>query len=116
MLEDREELVKLFDEGANIYVCGSTGVGAGIREACKQMYLEKRRAKHAELKEKGETPPGAELDEDLAASEARRGLLCPLNSGTFGPYTGCGVNNLMDWLFGPILIGVEAAKPLRFPS
>ncbi|CAI7589423.1 hypothetical protein PCG10_001646 [Penicillium crustosum] len=69
MLEDREELVKLFDEGANIYVCGSTGVGAGIREACKQMYLEKRRAKHAELKEKGETPPGAELDEDQAAEQ-----------------------------------------------
>ncbi|KAJ5252102.1 hypothetical protein N7489_002512 [Penicillium chrysogenum] len=69
MLDDREELVKLFDEGANIYVCGSTGVGAGIRDACKQMYLERRRAVHAELREKGETPPGADLEEDQAAEQ-----------------------------------------------
>jgi cytochrome P450/NADPH-cytochrome P450 reductase len=69
MLEDREELVNLFEEGANIYVCGSTGVGAGIREACKEMYLERRRMKHCELKEKGETPNGAELDEDQAAEQ-----------------------------------------------
>jgi cytochrome P450/NADPH-cytochrome P450 reductase len=65
MLEDREELVKLFEEGANIYVCGSTGVGAGVRGACKEMYLEKRR----ELQEKGEIPNGAELDEDQAAEQ-----------------------------------------------
>ncbi|KAI3154000.1 hypothetical protein CBS147325_1092 [Penicillium roqueforti] len=69
MLEDREELVKLFEEGARIYVCGSTGVGAGIRQACKDMYLERRRAVHAELKAKGETPPGAELGEDEAAEK-----------------------------------------------
>jgi cytochrome P450/NADPH-cytochrome P450 reductase len=69
MLEDREDLVRLFDQGANIYVCGSTGVGAGVRGACKKMYLEKRRAKHAELRGKGETPPGAEIDEDRAAEE-----------------------------------------------
>jgi cytochrome P450/NADPH-cytochrome P450 reductase len=69
MLDDREELVKLFDEGANIYVCGSTGVGAGIRDACKQMYLERRRAVHAELREKGETPPGADIEEDQAAEQ-----------------------------------------------
>ncbi|KAJ5154456.1 Oxidoreductase FAD/NAD(P)-binding [Penicillium coprophilum] len=69
MLEDREDLVKLFEEGANIYVCGSTSVGAGIRDACREMYLEKRRAVHAELKEKGETPPGAELEENEAADK-----------------------------------------------
>ncbi|KAJ5780581.1 hypothetical protein N7457_005741 [Penicillium paradoxum] len=67
MLEDREELVQLFEQGANVYVCGSTGVGAGIRDACKQMYLEKRREKLAECKEKGETLPNAELSEDEAA-------------------------------------------------
>lgn len=69
MLEDREELVKLFEEGANIYVCGSTGVGAGIRDACKQMYIERRRAKHCELEKKGETPASAELDEEQAAEQ-----------------------------------------------
>ncbi|CAG7932978.1 unnamed protein product [Penicillium olsonii] len=69
MLEDREELVKLFEDGANIYVCGSTGVGTGVREACKKMYIEKRRAKHSELKAKGETPEGADLDENEAADQ-----------------------------------------------
>ncbi|KAJ5124323.1 uncharacterized protein N7515_008148 [Penicillium bovifimosum] len=69
MLEDREELVQLFDQGANIYVCGSTGVGAGVRGACKEIYLERRRALHAELREKGERPPGADIDEERAAEE-----------------------------------------------
>ncbi|KAJ5566005.1 hypothetical protein N7535_007643 [Penicillium sp. DV-2018c] len=50
MLEDREELVQLFDQGANIYVCGSMGVGAGVRGAW-------------------ETLPGADLDEEQAAEE-----------------------------------------------
>lgn len=67
MLEDREELVQLFEQGANVYVCGSTGVGAGIRDACKEMYLEKRHAVFAECKQRGETPPNADLDDDQAA-------------------------------------------------
>lgn len=68
MLEDREELVDLFERGANIYVCGSTGVGNAVRDASKTMYLERRREKIREAKETGkELGPDAELDEDTAA-------------------------------------------------
>ncbi|KAJ5692456.1 Bifunctional cytochrome NADPH reductase [Penicillium macrosclerotiorum] len=68
MLEDREELVALFEKGANIYVCGSTGVGGGVRDACKTMYLERRRERINQAKETGEELSSeAELDEDSAA-------------------------------------------------
>lgn len=68
MLEDRDELVDLFEQGANIYVCGSTDVGNAVREASKTMYLDRRREKIREAKESGEQlGPDAELDEDTAA-------------------------------------------------
>jgi cytochrome P450/NADPH-cytochrome P450 reductase len=68
MLEDREELVDLFEKGANIYVCGSTGVGNAVRDVSKTMYLERRREKIREAKETGqELGPDADLDEDTAA-------------------------------------------------
>ncbi|KAJ6087450.1 hypothetical protein N7467_006364 [Penicillium canescens] len=69
MLDDRVELVELFEQGASIYVCGSTGVGGAVRDACKEMYLQKRAAKIAELKEKGETPVDAELGDEEAAEK-----------------------------------------------
>ncbi|KAJ5153069.1 Bifunctional cytochrome NADPH reductase [Penicillium canariense] len=68
MLEDRVELVDLFEKGAKIYVCGSTGVGGGVRDTCKAIYLERRREKIREAKETGEQlGPEAELDDDTAA-------------------------------------------------
>jgi cytochrome P450/NADPH-cytochrome P450 reductase len=67
MLEDRVELVELFEAGARIYVCGSTGVGGAVKDACKEMYIERRAVKIAELKEKGETPVDAELGDEEAA-------------------------------------------------
>ncbi|KAJ5469625.1 Bifunctional cytochrome NADPH reductase [Penicillium diatomitis] len=68
MLADREELVDLFERGAKIYVCGSTGVGNAVRDACKTMYLERRREVIRDAKENGkELGPEAELDEDAAA-------------------------------------------------
>ena len=67
MLEDRQELVEIFDQGARIYVCGSTGVGNGIREACKDIYLEKRRETRQQAQELGADVP--EDDENAAAEE-----------------------------------------------
>ncbi|KAJ5306149.1 hypothetical protein N7508_005164 [Penicillium antarcticum] len=70
MLEDRVELVELFEAGARIYVCGSTGVGGAVRDACREMYLQKRTVKIAELKEKGEElPVDAELGDEEAADK-----------------------------------------------
>ncbi|KAJ5115063.1 hypothetical protein NUU61_000822 [Penicillium alfredii] len=69
MLEDRAEIVELFEQGARIYVCGSTGVGGAVRDSCRAIFLERRRELLALAKSKGETPslPDAELDEETAA-------------------------------------------------
>lgn len=67
MLEDRKELVELFEQGSRIYVCGSTGVGNAVRDACKVMYLEKRREKIRERKERGED---VEDKDEYEAAEA----------------------------------------------
>lgn len=69
MLADREELVALFEQGAKIYVCGSMGVGGAVKEACRAIYLEKRRERIAAARGKGEElGPGVEgEDEDVAA-------------------------------------------------
>lgn len=70
MLEDREELVGLFGQGANIYVCGSTGVGNAVRDTCKSIFLDCRRSRIQEVKEKGETlKPEDGLDEESAAEQ-----------------------------------------------
>lgn len=68
MLEDREELVNLFEQGARVYVCGSTGVGNGVRAACREMYLEKRREARQQAKERGEDLPDGD-DEEAAAEK-----------------------------------------------
>jgi cytochrome P450/NADPH-cytochrome P450 reductase len=56
MLEDRDELTALFDQGARIYVCGSTGVGNGVRDVCKKVFLERRTEVIRKAKEAGEDP------------------------------------------------------------
>lgn len=71
-MEDRKELVGLFEQGARICVCGSTGVGHGVREACKTIYLEQRQEKIGQAKERGEEVP--EKDEQTAAEEFLEGL------------------------------------------
>ncbi|KAJ5998766.1 Oxidoreductase FAD/NAD(P)-binding [Penicillium sp. IBT 35674x] len=68
MREDSEELTELFEAGANIYVCGSTGVGCAVRDVCKEIFIQKRREKIAKAKETGEKLTfDAELEEDAAA-------------------------------------------------
>lgn len=69
MFEDREELVQLFENGARIYVCGSTGVGNSVRDVCKKIYLEKRREKLRERKERGECNGEEEEDEETAVQK-----------------------------------------------
>ncbi|THC91963.1 hypothetical protein EYZ11_008579 [Aspergillus tanneri] len=73
MLDDRKELVELFDQGARVYVCGTTNVGQGVRQACKTMYLEKRREHYRLARERGEDVPEG-VDEDEAAEEFLEGL------------------------------------------
>jgi cytochrome P450/NADPH-cytochrome P450 reductase len=71
MRTDREELVKLFESGARIFVCGSTAVGNAIRDVTKDIYLEKRRERIREMKEKGEdgTPSVDENEDEETAAE-----------------------------------------------
>ncbi|KAI9815970.1 MAG: hypothetical protein M1827_001962 [Pycnora praestabilis] len=38
--EDREEVVELFNQGARIYVCGSSAVGTGVQDMTKKMYKQ----------------------------------------------------------------------------
>ncbi|KAJ5594210.1 Bifunctional cytochrome NADPH reductase [Penicillium hispanicum] len=72
MLEDRENLVKLFEQGARIYVCGSTGVGGAVRNACKEIFLERRREILRTAQETGEAlGPGLDPDEDDDAAAER---------------------------------------------
>ncbi|KAB8217645.1 cytochrome P450 [Aspergillus novoparasiticus] len=60
MFEDRNELLELVDQGAQIYVCGGMSVGQGIRQVFKDMFIERRR----EVLENG-----SDGDEDVAAEE-----------------------------------------------
>ncbi|KAJ5639427.1 Oxidoreductase FAD/NAD(P)-binding [Penicillium longicatenatum] len=69
MRGDSEELTELFEAGANIYVCGSTGVGSAVRAVCKDIFIQKRREKIAKATEVGEEVPNAELEEDVAAEK-----------------------------------------------
>jgi cytochrome P450/NADPH-cytochrome P450 reductase len=73
MLEDREELTALFDQGARIYVCGSTGVGNGVRDVCKKVFLERRAEVIRKAKEAGEDPTleytEVGMDEDTAVEK-----------------------------------------------
>lgn len=66
IMEDREELVELFRDGARLYVCGNTGVGNAVREAFRNIYLEQRREKRRVEKEQGTTPVDDQEDEDTA--------------------------------------------------
>ncbi|OCK76470.1 bifunctional P-450/NADPH-P450 reductase [Lepidopterella palustris CBS 459.81] len=38
---DRKEAVELFDKGAKVFVCGSRGVGEGVGEMVRKMWMEK---------------------------------------------------------------------------
>lgn len=64
MLEDRKELIELFEQGARIYVCGSTGIGNAVREACKTAFLERRAERIQQAKESGEDVPELHMDAD----------------------------------------------------
>jgi len=39
--EEREEMRKVFDEGAKLYVCGSSGVGEGVAAMTKKIFDER---------------------------------------------------------------------------
>jgi cytochrome P450 / NADPH-cytochrome P450 reductase len=38
--EERDEMKKVFDQGAKLYVCGSAGVGKSVEEVTKRIYEE----------------------------------------------------------------------------
>ena len=38
--EERHEIVKVFNQGARLYVCGSAMVGEGVAATAKKIYLE----------------------------------------------------------------------------
>ena len=38
--EEREEMIKVFDEGAKLYVCGSSMVGEGVAGTTKRIYAD----------------------------------------------------------------------------
>ncbi len=44
---DREDVYKLWDQGARIYVCGSRDVGNGIESACLEMIKDSAMRKHS---------------------------------------------------------------------
>ncbi|RJE26772.1 bifunctional P-450 NADPH-P450 reductase [Aspergillus sclerotialis] len=70
MMEDRKELIELFEAGARVYICGTTGVGNAVKEVCKTAYLERRREKIQLGKETGEdVKVEEEKDDDTAAEE-----------------------------------------------
>ncbi|OJJ48675.1 hypothetical protein ASPZODRAFT_14803 [Penicilliopsis zonata CBS 506.65] len=73
MREDHAELVALFDAGARIYVCGNTGVGNGVREVCKEMFLVERRRRIATAAATGDEGILTEFDDtNLDEEEAAR--------------------------------------------
>jgi cytochrome P450/NADPH-cytochrome P450 reductase len=49
--EEREEVVKLWDQGAKVFVCGSKDVGEAVKETCLKICMET--VKEKEIKEKG---------------------------------------------------------------
>lgn len=67
MKADGEELVNLFEQGAKIYVCGSTSVGGAVRDICKALFIERRPKRLEEMKAAGLQP---EIDEKLSDEEA----------------------------------------------
>ncbi|PYH98277.1 cytochrome P450 [Aspergillus ellipticus CBS 707.79] len=60
---NRDELVSLFDQGARIYVCGSTDVGNAVRQAFKEIFLDVRRERRRVAQESGEEGPPEGTDE-----------------------------------------------------
>lgn len=53
MYHDKDELFKLWDQGARVYVCGSRDVGENVKQAVVKMGLERKR-KRAEEAGEGE--------------------------------------------------------------
>lgn len=54
--DDREELCRLWERGARVYVCGSRGVSHGVRDVTRRIY-----------REQAERRCGAGRDEDVEA-------------------------------------------------
>ncbi|KAE8146488.1 cytochrome P450 [Aspergillus avenaceus] len=67
MLEDRAELVELFESGARVYVCGTPGVGNVVRDAVKEIFLGRRAERRRLMVEKGE--PVSDDDEETAVEK-----------------------------------------------
>jgi cytochrome P450 / NADPH-cytochrome P450 reductase len=47
--EERDEMVKVFNQGAKLYVCGSAMVGEGVAATTKKIYLETAEALRKDL-------------------------------------------------------------------
>jgi len=51
---DREELCELWDRGAKVYVCGSRGLGEGVKDVVVRIAVERRRRRDGEGEQEGE--------------------------------------------------------------
>ncbi|KAL5359775.1 cytochrome P450 [Aspergillus floccosus] len=69
IFQDREELSGLLERGAHIFVCGGTGVGQGVRQALKRIYLQQRRNGCRLRIDADEDDPSRTADDEDAAAE-----------------------------------------------
>ncbi|KAG2413724.1 hypothetical protein HFD88_002913 [Aspergillus terreus] len=69
IVHDREELAALLERGARILVCGGTGVGQGVRQALKRIYLRQRRDGCRLRIDTDEGDPSRTADDEDAAAE-----------------------------------------------
>ncbi|EAU38312.1 hypothetical protein ATEG_01555 [Aspergillus terreus NIH2624] len=69
IVHDREELVALLERGARIFVCGGTGVGQGVRQALKRIYLRQRWDGCRLRIDTDEGDPSRTADDEDAAAE-----------------------------------------------
>jgi cytochrome P450/NADPH-cytochrome P450 reductase len=69
IVHDREELAALLERGARIFVCGGTGVGQGVRQALKRIYLRQRRNGCRLRIDTDEGDPSRTADDEDAAAE-----------------------------------------------
>jgi cytochrome P450 / NADPH-cytochrome P450 reductase len=68
MQADKEELIELFNQGARIYVCGSTGVGNAVKSTVRDIYLEERKKKIA-AGTLADTDAPADADDETASTQ-----------------------------------------------
>lgn len=67
--EEREEMVKVFDAGAKLFVCGSAGVGEGVAYTVKKIFREAAEVRGKEKSEEDVQAWFEEIKSDRYASD-----------------------------------------------